>query len=173
MLEEIWKEIPNYNGAYLISNYGRVYSKHKKGYLAQTTNNNGYLKVSLWKDNKGKNEYVHRLVALAFIPNPEGFPQVNHMDEDKQNNYVENLEWCDNSYNNTYGTKRQRQGETLLNNGKTSYRVNQYDLDGNFIATYRSMREAERINHLGNGAISACLRKGYKQWGGYRWEKVV
>lgn len=172
MENEIWKEIPNYEGAYMISNYGRVWSNHKQGYLTQSSNGRGYLKVQLWKNNKSKAEYIHRLVALAFIPNPEGKPQVNHKDEDKQNNYVDNLEWCDNDYNNAYGTKRERQGETLLNNGKTSYRVNQYDLDGNYIASYRSMREAERINGLGNGAISTCLRKGYKQWGGYIWRKV-
>lgn len=88
-------------------------------------------------------------------------PQVNHKDENKDNNCVENLEWCTNEYNNNYGDKRKRAAETLLENGKTSYKVKQFTLDGEYIATYRSLREAERMNNLTNGIISQMFRKGY------------
>lgn len=107
MINEVWKPVKYYEGLYEISNYGRVKSiervtQDKNGknkvvhekYITQHDNGRGYLFVSLWKDNKEKKEYVHRLVAITFIPNPEKLPQVNHIDEDKQNNYVDNLEWC-------------------------------------------------------------------------------
>ena len=170
--QEIWMDIKGYEGKYKVSNQGRVYSLHSHKYLALGNNGKGYLFVQLWRDNKGKKEYVHRLVALHFIDNPEGLPQVNHKDENKENNCVENLEWCTNEYNNTYGTKRERGGETFKANGKMSHKIKQFMLDGEYIATYRSMREAERMNNLANGVISQMFRKGYSQTGGFHWEKI-
>lgn len=132
MINEIWKPIKYYEGLYTVSNYGRVKSLErdvfmpdgikknghiKEHYVSQHDNGRGYLFVVLYKNNKSKKEYVHRLVALTFIDNPQHFPQVNHKDEDKQNNYVENLEWCDSTYNNTYGSHVQRMVETCRNNG--------------------------------------------------------
>ena len=171
-MTEIFKDIPYYDGMYQISNLGRVYSKKSNRFLAIKDNGRGYQQVQLWKNNKGKHEYIHRLVALAFIPNPDNLPQVNHKDEDKLNNCVDNLEWCDCKYNNNYGTARERGRETLLNRGCNCTKVNQYDLDGNYIATYRSMREAERVNGLANGSLSATFKNNYKQWGGYIWKKA-
>lgn len=149
-----------------------MYSIRSHKYLAIGNNGRGYLYVRLWRDNQEKKEYIHRLVARHFISNPNGLPQVNHKDENKENNCVDNLEWCDNTYNNAYGTKVARGVETLLNNGMTSHKVKQFTLNGEYIATYRSMREAERMNNLSNGALSAYFRNGYEQWGGYKWEKV-
>ena len=119
MLNEIWRDVPHYDGLYKISNYGRVKSfcKGDEQYKVQHDNGRGYMTVQLYKNGKMKNEYVHRLVALAFIPNPNGLPQVNHKDEDKQNNYVDNLEWCDATYNNNYGTHTQRVVETHRDKG--------------------------------------------------------
>lgn len=170
--QEIWKDVIGFEGKYKVSDQGRVYSIQSHKYLALGNNGKDYLFVNLWYDGKSKREYVHRLVARHFIPNPNGLPQVNHKDQNKQNNCADNLEWCDNTYNNAYGDKRKRQGETLLNNGKTSYKVKQFSLDGEYIATYRSMREAERMNNLTNGLISQMFRKGYTQAGGFRWEKI-
>lgn len=182
-MKEIWKEIKHYEGLYEVSNLGRVRSLDRRvlnpktgvmqlyhgKILAQSDNGRGYLIVSLWKDGKGKSEYVHRLVALTFLPNPYMLPQVNHIDEVKSNNELSNLEWCNSGYNNSYGTKTQRQSETFLNNGSRCNRVNQYTIYGEYIATYRSMREAERVNSLGNGTISAYFRLNQKQCGGYKW----
>ena len=131
MINEIWKPVKHYEGLYEVSNYGRVKSLLRtvyrpdgcicgyvtEHYMTQHDNGNGYLFVNLWKNNKGKREYVHRLVALAFIDNPKQFPQVNHKDEDKQNNYVDNLEWCDCKYNNNYGTAKLRRVNTSIKHG--------------------------------------------------------
>lgn len=110
--EEIWKDIEGYEGRYRISNKGRVLSLNrykqnhtKKQYVEEKiisnyiNKKNGYVYVYLCKDGKYKNCRIHRLVAETFIPNPNGFPQVNHIDGDKTNNVVSNLEWCTASYN--------------------------------------------------------------------------
>lgn len=108
MREEIWMDIKNYEDKYAISDQGRVYSYLSKKYLAQQVNKDGYLFVKLSFDGKKKTEYIHRLVARHFLDNPTGLPQVNHKDENPQNNWVENLEWCDSKYNNNYGEHNNR-----------------------------------------------------------------
>lgn len=112
MIEEVWKDVKHYEGLYQVSNFGRVKSlgrwkdNHSKKqwveekYLIQRNNGRGYLAVDLNKNNKTKREYVHRLVALTFIPNPEHKPQVDHIDTDRQNNRVENLRWVTQRENN-------------------------------------------------------------------------
>lgn len=90
------------NGLYQISDLGRVRNSNGR-LLKPNYNNNGYGCVHLHKDNKSKKHRVHRLVAMVFIPNPEGFPEVNHKDFDKTNNKVSNLEWCNRKYNVRYG----------------------------------------------------------------------
>lgn len=117
MEKEVWKDIKHYEGLYKISNYGRVWSVHKQDFKAPHTKDNGYMFVQLYKNGKMRNEHVHRLVALTFIPNPHNLPQVNHKDEDKSNNCVDNLEWCDCKYNNNYGTARKRSVATKKEQG--------------------------------------------------------
>ena len=127
---EIWKSIPGYEGLYEVSNTGRVrsldryvkvgfgaYRLHKGKIINLTLSNSGYYFVDLTYKYKRKHFYVHRLVAEAFIPNPDNLPQVNHKDEDKTNNIAENLEWCDRKYNMNYGTKIERQKKTNIQNG--------------------------------------------------------
>ena len=126
MTEEIWRPIEGYEGLYEVSSYGRVRSLDKyvkSGYgsyrlrkgkiLSPGIRPDGYLVVSL----QYKMFRVHRLVAQAFILNPDNLPQVNHKDENKANNRVDNLEWCDSKYNNNYGTARIRAKETAIKNG--------------------------------------------------------
>lgn len=105
---EFWKDIPNYEGLYKINTLGEVRSMERKiidkggkrqrtirgGVKKQTLLSNGYYAVGLWKNNKQKLEFVHRLIAMAFIPNPENLPEINHIDGNKTNNNIENLEWC-------------------------------------------------------------------------------
>lgn len=178
---ENWLPVVGYEGYYEVSDKGNVRSVprfdgchvHKKYHtLAQRDNGHGYKIVNLWKDNKGKFFYVHRLVAEVFIPNPSNLPQVNHIDENKANNCVENLEWCNNSYNNRYGTKGKRQSESYLNSGKNCYKIIKCDMDGNKIATYRSVREAGRENGISPSLIFQYLRCGYSQCKGYTWRRV-
>lgn len=127
---EEWKSIPGYEGLYEISSYGRVKSLeisyvrkdgrmyHKPEIILKPNYVSGYLRVGMYKNKTFKYYLIHRLVAQAFLPNPDNLPEVNHLDEDKSNNRVENLEWCDRSYNMNYGTLQQRRIQTNINNGK-------------------------------------------------------
>lgn len=125
MMEE-WRTIPGYEGLYEVSNTGRVRSLDRydsrncfrKGkVLSPVKSNIGYLLVSLCCNGKYKGFTVHRLVAQAFIPNPDNLPEINHKDEDKTNNSVENLEWCDRKYNNNYGSRKDKVRDTKIKNG--------------------------------------------------------
>lgn len=120
LMEEIWKDIKGYEGLYQVSNLGRikslaryVYYRNGKVYhqdekiLKPCLNNKGYCRVRLTKSTNSKLFFVHRLVAMAFIPNPNNFPQINHKDENKQNNSSNNLEWCTSLYNNNFGKKKE------------------------------------------------------------------
>ena len=108
MLEEIWKDIEGYEGLYQVSSWGRVKNSRTGRVLKSGKDMYGYLFVNLYKNGKRTNYKVHRLVAQAFIPNPQNKPQVNHIDEDKENNYVENLEWSTAKENNNHGEHNSR-----------------------------------------------------------------
>ena len=101
-IDEIWKDIPNYEGLYQISNYGRIksYKQHNARLMSLSPNRYGYVEKQLYKNNKYESKRIHRLVAEAFIPNPNNLPEVNHKDGNKQNNTVHNLEWCTTKENN-------------------------------------------------------------------------
>ena len=126
MTEEIWKPVVGYEGLYEVSSLGRARSlgrfvsinRFLKGRILRLCYNaKGYLRAQLSSNNKAKMYMVHRLVAIAFLPNPDNLPEVNHIDEDKTNNSVENLEWCDGKYNVNYGTRNDRIRDTRLKNG--------------------------------------------------------
>ena len=162
---EIWKDIDGYESIYEISNLGRVrFLKFKKIRILRNEKDvNGYLRVTLRKDGIKKRYKVHRLVAQAFIPNPNNLPQVNHKDEDKTNNRVENLEWCDAKYNMNYGTARKRMVE------KIQKVVIQIDKNTNVIVNiFPSAKEAKI--QTGICHISSCCRNERKTAGGYKWK---
>ena len=130
MIEEIWRPVVGYEGLYEVSSYGRVrsldryveYSNgriclHKGKVLSPVKSNLGYLLVSLYLNKNMKIITVHKLVAQAFIENPDNLPEINHKDEDKTNNSVDNLEWCTRKYNINYGSRNIRRRETLIKNG--------------------------------------------------------
>lgn len=126
MTEEIWRPIDGYEGLYEVSNTGLIRSldrfvgnrnRIKGKILSIKIEKTGYCSVALFKYGKMKRYLVHRLVAKTFIPNTEGLPQVNHRDENKRNNRVDNLEWCDSKYNINYGSRTQRSINTKVKNG--------------------------------------------------------
>jgi len=177
MNEEIWKPIKGYEGYYEVSNFGNIrsidrlvpflhYSVHRKGRMMRLhTHRKGYLEVHLCKNGKERIFKVHRLVALAFIPNPLKLPQINHKDENPANNSVDNLEWCDNSYNINYGERNKRLSEKV---GKKIY---QYKSNGTLVGSYSSIRAAALKTGLKYSSIrSAALGIGHsKSAGGYIW----
>ena len=118
---EEWRPIVGFEGLYEVSNTGQVRNSVKGKLLSPGFDHNGYLKCVLSKKGKTKTIYIHRLVAQAFIPNPMCLKQVNHKDEDKSNNNVENLEWCDAKYNVNYGSAQEKRVKTNIINGKFKY----------------------------------------------------
>ena len=149
MIEE-FKEIEEFP-KYEVSNLGRVRNKNTGKILKTRKSNSGYLYVSFWKDH---NRFVHRLVAKAFISNPNNYPEVNHINEDKEDNCIDNLEWCDHKYNSNYSLAK---------------RVNQYTLDGKLIETFRSINEAGEKNSIHPHCISSVCRGVNNSAGGYIW----
>ena len=103
------KDIPGYEGEYAITSCGKVWSYKRGRFLAPRLQQNGYTSVALCKNGIRKNELIHRLVALAYIANPLNLSEVNHLDEDKLNNALPNLEWCSHKYNCNYGTRNEKQ----------------------------------------------------------------
>lgn len=179
--KEIWKDIQGYEGLYQVSNFGRVrsvdrYITYPEGYRRyfkarirkQKELETGYLQVGLWRKSKVRYKFVHRLVAQAFIPNPDNLPEVNHKDENIKNNYVLNLEWCTSKYNANYGTRNQRVTEQIKN-GKCSKPIKQLEIDGTLVKIWPSISEAGR-NSFDLRSIERCLSGEYKQHHGYRWQ---
>ena len=166
MVEE-FKEIIGYEGWYWISNLGNVKSKFRQ--LKPCINKDGYYVVNLCKENHMKTFYVHRLVALHFIDNPDNLPQVNHKDECKTNNCVTNLEWCTQQQNHDYGTRNERTGRSQMNK-QGSKALLQYDLQGNFIKEFPSVSEASREFGKSQANISRCANGFKNQAYGFIWK---
>ena len=166
---EIWKNIEGYEN-YQISNYGRVKSLwyNREKILKSEIIRGGYLRVCLCQDGKKTMKLVHRLVAEAFLENPQNLPEVNHKDECKTNNQVSNLEWCDRKYNNNYGKKKQKIGEYTRK--RCSKRVDQIDaVSGEVVRQWESTNEAGR-NGYSQSHVSACARGLQKTYKGYIWK---
>lgn len=158
---------------YEVGNDGSVMSlkwakTNTKHLLTPGKQKNGYLYVYL--TNK-KRFYVHRLVAMAFIPNPQCLPIINHKDEDKTNNHVDNLEWCTIKYNRNYGDANKKVSNKLKNHPNLSVFVNQYTRKGVFVKQYPSISEAHRQSGLPIQNILLCCQHSprYTHCGGYVW----
>ena len=157
-MAEQWKDICGYEGLYQVSTSGKIKGL-KRHYATEKIRkpikgNHGYLQVMLSKDGERKTFLVHRLVAEAFIQNPNGFAFVNHKDQNRHNNEAENLEWCNAQYNTDYSVSKC---------------VSQYDKLGNLVRVWKSTKEVERKLGISNGNISGCCRGKLKTAGGYVW----
>lgn len=157
---EVYKDINGYEGLYKVSNLGNVKSFHtgKEKILKPNKNNCGYLQVDLYKEGKRKQHLVHRLVAMAFIDNPQNLEQINHRDENPTNNNVSNLEFCTAAYNNNYGTRIKRFCKQVLclETGKV----------------YPSTNEVERQLGFAHSYISKCCNGKRKTAYGYTWRYI-
>lgn len=176
MREEIWKPISGYIEE--ISSHGRI--RRGTNIIEPSKKPEGYLYITLSKNRKRRNFYIHRLVAEAFIPNPENKPQVNHKIEGEEGKSINivcfnddgsvdeertTIEWCDAKYNNNYGTKPERLKGKAINRKETSKEVIQLSLDGLFIKEYPSQQEVKR--QLGLKGVSSCCREKQTSAGGY------
>lgn len=124
---ETFLSVPGYEGLYEISNLGNVKSLRSGRLMKKSKNNVGYEMLTLTKDKTQKTYLIHRLVALTFIPNPLDLPEINHKDEVKTNNSVENLEWCSRDYNLNYGTYKERM--SAIKTGKPNPRKNKIQVE--------------------------------------------
>lgn len=182
-MEEIWKDIEGYDGKYQVSNLGRIKAVYIRGIkrnkvLSSTITPEGYLKIILYKKGSKKTFMLHRLVAKAFIPNLENKPQVNHIDGNKLNNKINNLEWCTSSENiihaYTVGLKKGIRGYENV----CSKQIVQLDVHGNFIKVWGSSMEIERElkdMKVSQAAVIACClgRAGNRKritHKGYKWK---
>lgn len=193
-MTEEWRPVVGFEGLYEVSSLGVVRSldrqvNSKNGskksipskIIAVKKTKFGYLAVHLSKDGKDCNRLIHRLVAEAFLPNPEGLPQVNHKDENKTNNAVWNLEWCNAAYNNAYGTHNERCKESNKGRKPTVKAIQKAAekhkkpvialKDGVVVLRYESAADANRDNkkfsYIG---ISACCNGRLDTYRGYKWQ---
>lgn len=171
--KEIWKDIEGFEGMYQVSNMGNVKSLKRtiwnsgKGcyrtvherILKANKNNDGYLQVQLHQDGKRERYLVHRLVATAFLPNPDNLPQVNHIDENKENNCMDNLEWVTCKENANHGTR----------NKKISKPVIGIDMVTGLIVEFPSAKEAKSKLGIAQSHICHCLKGRQKSSGGFAW----
>ena len=183
---EIWKDIKGYEGFYQVSNLGRVKSvrrevnycidglkaKREEKFLTLEMSNCGYLRVRLSINGESKKYSVHRLVATSFIPNSLNLSCVNHKNEDKTDNRVENLEWCTHKYNSNYGTVKERRVKAFMAKNSTCRPVIMMDSNGNEIRRFRSIKDAFKETGINTKGIGCCCqgKKNYKTAGGYKWK---
>lgn len=179
LLNEIWKNIKNYEGLYQVSNYGRVKSLEKiskiNGRIYPTKilkchiGTKKYLDVDLCKNGTSKRHRIHRLVAEHFIPNPENKPQVNHEDTNKQNNRVDNLSWNTNSENQQHAFANGLNYRKKYGESPKAKRIYQYSLDGVFIKEWDSVVRIRDVLGYSDGYICQCCKHKYKTAYGYIW----
>ena len=172
--KEVWKDVVGYEGLYEVSSLGRVKSL-RRNIIMKQKKVKGYNMLNLTKAGKQKGETVSRLVGRAFIPNPENKPQINHIDENKQNNHVDNLEWVTAKENSNHGTRTSR----VINNlERTSEKqktpIAMIDKDtGELIKVFNSIQSAFRfLGDIPNGNISRVCKKKREHAYGYKWEYI-
>lgn len=177
MDKEEWRDIPGWEGVYQVSNKGNIvslnYNRTRKRRLRiPRIGKGGYLYINLHKSGVTKTMKIHRIVAMTFIPNPKNLPQINHKDENKLNNNAENLEWCDSSYNNKYGSRPRKVLDAHKRNGssKAERAVVKLDRHGTIVAEFVSISEAARQSCVSRSCIRDCVLGRQHTCVGYFWK---
>lgn len=178
-MDEIWKDIPGYEGLYQVSNLGNVKSLNWRGHgkpknLTPKLQNSNRLCVQLSKCGTVRYFLIHRLVALAFIPNPEGRSKINHIDENPLNNCVSNLEWCNHLYNvrcyiNNHPDLFQKRKRTPKYGKRLILQIEQISPDGTVKRVWNNSREIYVSTGMSDWSISECCRGNRKTAYGYKW----
>ena len=150
------RDIKGYEGLYAATEDGRIFSYKSNKFLKLGKRKDDYLQVNLYKDGKQKKYLVHRLIASTYLDNPENLSQVNHKDEDKSNNSVQNLEYCDAKYNNSYGTRLEKIRKKIL-----CVETNE---------VFESITEAAKAKNTNLGSISHCCKGQRNTAGSYHWK---
>lgn len=163
MADILVKDVPGYEDQYTISERGHVWNKRTGGQLFGNVNSHGYMVISLTKDGKKKDCKLHRLLALAFIPNPNDYECVNHKDGNKLNNRLDNLEWCTKKYNNHHAREE-------LHADFSAKPVCQTTMDGSVVAIWANHSLAAKCVGVSAVCIAKCCEGLAKSAGGYRWE---
>lgn len=162
------KDVVGYEGLYGITSCGKVWSYKRGKFLSLNIHRNGYYSANLYKNGERRSISVHRLVAQAYIPNPNNLPEVNHKDENKLNNSVNNLEWCNREYNMNYGTGMKRSIETQ----RKSSPLNKKVLCIETSIVYFSAQEAKRQTGVDNASISRVCNGKQNVAGGFHWKYI-
>lgn len=160
------KDVIGYEGLYQVTSCGKVWSYRSERFLKPQKHKNGYLQVGLNKDGEKKTCYIHRLVQQAYLPNPNDLPQINHKDENKENNALPNLEWCDISYNVNYGSRNEKAGKAISK--ALSIPVFCEELNRTFDSSHAAARELG----LKQPNITKCCKGERKTTGGFHWRYV-
>lgn len=162
MENEIWQDLEGYEGIYEVSSFGQIRSYPRQGtkggIMVGHADKKGYINITLRKDGIQQTQKLHRLIAKTFIPNPNNLPEVNHKDENKLNNRIDNLEWCTTAYNHEYGTRTLRCGKPVI------------CVETNI--TYAGARWAGTELGLDPSSITKCAKNPNKTCGGYHWKYV-
>ena len=186
-MEEIWKDIPGYEGYYQVSTKGTIRSVDRnimqmfrgnvvcrimKGKMIKSRlSTGGYMMTTLSMNGRHKHYGIHRLVALAFLDNPKKYRAVNHKDENKLNNNVDNLEWCTHSYNNSFGQGAVQRKKTMREH--TGRKVGQYSLDGKLIQVFDSIGLAGQYMRCNKTSIFKVCKGENKTCCGYDWRYIT
>lgn len=180
---EVWRDVKGFEGLYKVSNMGRV-KNNKEHILKPYSSEKGYRCVDLNKNGNHKKHRVHRLVAQAFIPNPNNYPCVNHIDEIKNHNYVQNLEWCTVAYNNSYGNRLKKisdknkkshiglkQSKETIEKRESKIRkpVIQINSDNNIVKIWKCARQASSKG-FNPSSIASCCKGKINSHHGYKWK---